>query len=259
MPALVSHPSIALAACPRLGAAARPAVRKAAPRSTRTASGHVARRPLARLPPPAAAADGVDGEMLTPSLSNNPVVRAAAVLAGAAVAAGGVSALAAQSAPAVHLLAWGFQWGMQAYVTFFAGIVMFKNMPRQAFGRVQAKLFPVYFAATAACLVLQAGVLAATVGLAKQQAVTLGVGLAATLANLLIAEPAATKCMFERYALENEAARDEARVTALKKQFGKLHGVSSLFNLVALVACVAHGQWLAGTMALPAGVALLLR
>jgi hypothetical protein len=138
---------------------------------------------------------------------------------------------------------------------------MFKNLPRQTFGRLQAHLFPAYFSILAACLAVQALTLWLTpgVGLAQKQAVTLGVGLAATLGNLLVAEPAATASMFKRYALENAgaAARDEGAIAALKKEFGKLHGISSLLNLIALVACVAHGAWLAGLVSLPAGGAVL--
>ena len=41
-----------------------------------------------------------------------------------------------------HLLAWGLWMGSNIWTTFAVGITMFKNMPRQMFGRVQAKLFP---------------------------------------------------------------------------------------------------------------------
>ena len=87
---------------------------------------------------------------------------------------------------------------------FFAGLTMFKNLPRQAslhaphalinlikcrcqsadaavnaqvFGRLQSKLFPLYFMLSIACLVLQLGTLAfgPGSGLAQQQLVTLGV------------------------------------------------------------------------------------
>ena len=57
-----------------------------------------------------------------------------------------------------------------------AGITMFKNMPRQMFGRVQAKLFPQYFATATAAVVLQMGTLAfgSSVGLPRPQLITLG-------------------------------------------------------------------------------------
>jgi len=211
---------------------------------------------------PAAAGSSVQGDMLTPSVFNKPTVRlgalAAAVLLSAGSSLGGGSA----GAVAAHALAWGTQLGTMVYTTFFAGLLMFKNLPRQTFGKLQSHLFPAYFSLTAAALVVQAATLALSpAGLAQPQAVSLGVGLAATLANLLWAEPAATASMFKRYALEAApaAGRDEGAISALKKEFGKLHGLSSLFNLAALVACVSHGVWLAGLVSLPAGGAALLK
>ena len=41
-----------------------------------------------------------------------------------------------------------------------------------------------------------------------------------------------------------------AAIKALYKQFGKWHGISSLFNLAVLVAAFAHGWWLAGSLVL---------
>ncbi len=56
---------------------------------------------------------------------------------------------------------------------------MFKNMPRQMFGRVQAKLFPQYFATATAAVVLQLGTLAfgTSMGLPRPQLITLGEAL----------------------------------------------------------------------------------
>ena len=42
----------------------------------------------------------------------------------------------------VHLLAYSVWLGSIFWTTFVAGIVMFKNLPRQQFGKVQSKLFP---------------------------------------------------------------------------------------------------------------------
>jgi hypothetical protein len=195
-----------------------------------------------------------------PSVFNRPEVRAAALAVAAALSAGSSLAGGPGAATAVHVLAWAAQFGTAVYTTFFAGILMFKNLPRQVFGRLQSHLFPAYFSILAASIVVQAATLwlSPGIGLARPQAITLGVGLAATLANLLAAEPAATASMFKRYALENAAgARDEAQISLLKKEFGKLHGLSSLFNLIALIACVSHGIWLAGLVSLPAGGAVL--
>ena len=79
----------------------------------------------------------------------------------------------------------------------------------------------------------------------------LAIAAGTALANIAVAEPRATEVMFERYALENVAGseRDEARIRALKKTFGKWHGISSLLNLVNLVCAVGHAFFLAGGLA----------
>jgi hypothetical protein len=55
-------------------------------------------------------------------------------------------------------------------------VVMFKNMTRQAFGKVQAKLFPKYFLMSVLTLALQIGTLkfAMPVGLQREQLTSLG-------------------------------------------------------------------------------------
>lgn len=133
----------------------------------------------------------------------------------------------------------------------------FKNMPRQMFGKVQSKLFPMYFALHAGSIVVCAGCLAFGAGaaggmatIAKTAAVSLGTALGASLLNLLILEPKATTVMFERYALENAPSRDEAKIKQLMKEFGKFHGISSLVNLVSMVAGASYTWWLASALLL---------
>ena len=46
-----------------------------------------------------------------------------------------------------------------AYTTFVLGITMFKNLPRQTFGKLQAKLFPKYFLLSTITIMLQVSVL----------------------------------------------------------------------------------------------------
>ena len=67
--------------------------------------------------------------------------------------------------------------------------------------------------------------------------------------NGLSIEPAATSVMLERYGLENAPNRDAAQIKKLYKQFSKLHGTSSMLNLLCLVAACVHGWWLASKLA----------
>ncbi|KAL4427167.1 hypothetical protein ABPG77_001171 [Micractinium sp. CCAP 211/92] len=199
----------------------------------------------------AAANEDVQGEMLdAPSAANKNIVRLLAATAVVAAAARGTAYLPATGVAFVHLLAYGTWLGTIVWTTFVAGFTMFKNLPRQTFGRLQSKLFPLYFGLSAACCAIQLGVLGFTAPAAPQkELLLLGIGLGSSLLNLLYVEPCATKVMFQRYALESaEGARDEGAIKAMAKQFGKWHGLSSLLNLAVLVVAVGHGWWLASSL-----------
>lgn len=45
--------------------------------------------------------------------------------------------LPAQIAVFLHVVFWGLLLGANVWTTFIAGITMFKNLPRQTFGRLQ--------------------------------------------------------------------------------------------------------------------------
>lgn len=67
------------------------------------------------------------------------------VLAAVAVAVKSTSsALSPRLALFGHLLSFSTWLGSVLYTTFVLGIVAFKNLPRQTFGRLQSKLFPMY-------------------------------------------------------------------------------------------------------------------
>jgi hypothetical protein len=138
------------------------------------------------------------------------------------------------------------------YTTFVVGIVMFKSLPRQTFRDVQEVLFPAFFALGTVAISLQMVLIPS---LPPAAAVTpkltlLGVALVATLANLLHLEPRTTAVMKERAALEKMShpiasalypGGKDAAMKALSASFGKLHGASSVANLVALVCAIAFG------------------
>eukprot|EP00882_Tetradesmus_deserticola_P002414 GHRQ01002573.1.p1 GENE.GHRQ01002573.1~~GHRQ01002573.1.p1 ORF type:complete len:252 (+),score=85.74 GHRQ01002573.1:140-895(+) len=201
--------------------------------------------------------DDVQGAMLEPSVVNTPWGRALGVTAAVAATAYSTTVMPSQAANFVHLLAFGIFLGTNVWNTFFVGLTMFKNMPRQMFGRVQSKLFPMFFAlTTGANLVLLGSLQLSPAGLAgaPQNAVAaLGVSAVSSLANWLFIEPKTTGLMFERYAIENKpskSADDEADIKRLYKKFGMWHGISSLNNLVVLAATVAYGWILAGRLSL---------
>jgi hypothetical protein len=78
----------------------------------------------------------------------------------------------------------------------------------------------------------------------------LAAALACNLANLFVVEPCSTAVMLQRYELENRGEAKGAHYEALAARFGKLHGVSSLLNLGALVAVFAYAWRLARSITL---------
>lgn len=96
-------------------------------------------------------------EWTKPRLHNNPMIRSGVILA--ALAATGLSApfgkLPSVALASIHLLSFGVWSGTVFYTTFIAGLTMFKNLPRQTFGKLQSKLFPKYFALCSLTIVLQ--------------------------------------------------------------------------------------------------------
>lgn len=184
---------------------------------------------------------------------NNMALRAGAVAATLALASQGKAlGLSVQALTFLHTLVYGTWWGSMFYTTFVAGIVMFKSLPRQTFRDVQEVLFPAYFQLHTLAIALL-GVLAplAFSAVTRQQWVLLGVSFVATLANLLWLEPATTAVMKKRASLEKTTAAvagafypegKDAAMKKLGKEFGKLHGLSSMANLVAMCTCIAYGH-----------------
>ncbi|GFR45705.1 hypothetical protein Agub_g7015 [Astrephomene gubernaculifera] len=211
--------------------------------------------PTATATAAAALNENFTGDMLQPSVINSPYVRAASVVAAVAAVAGSTMLLPNAVGAFLHVSAYAILLGTQLWNTFFVGITMFKNLPRQTFGRVQAKLFPQYFALTTGANLMALATLflagAASTAPGLRALVALGVALAGTLVNWLYIEPICTGLMFQRYDIENQAEKTDAdkdRIAALYKQFGKWHGISSLINLVAFCVAVSHGWFLASLL-----------
>lgn len=84
--------------------------------------------------------------------------------------------------------------------------------------------------------------------LSKTSELSLGIAFFGTLLNLLYLEPASSCNMFGRYKLEDEGKTDSDEYKKLKASFGKFHGMSSLFNLIALIGGIVHGSRLASSL-----------
>lgn len=127
---------------------------------------------------------------------------------------------------------------------------MFKNLPRRVFGKLQSKLFPLYFQLCSVMIGLQLLTLTAMPDiLSKTSEVSLAIAFFTTLLNLLYLEPKSTRVMFDRYTLEDDGKRESEEYSQKARAFGKLHGISSLANLVALCGGIVHGVRLASSLA----------
>lgn len=171
----------------------------------------------------------------------------------------------------VHLFLFACFYGCTVWVTFVAGIVMFKNLPRHTFGNLQSKLFPRYFqfcgAAVGSCLLLEVARRTndddASASMPIAQTRCLSAVLATIAANHFVLEPKTTSLMFRRHAVERRIGtgkevgvlrpdpsllvgkeEDAKLLETLSKQFGKLHGMSASLNLVALCLATWHLVWL---------------
>ena len=64
----------------------------------------------------------------------------------------------------------------------------------------------------------------------------LAAGFISNVLNLLAIEPKSTSIMFSRYKLEKQGKTDTDQYKSLARSFGKMHGISSLTNLVSLIS-----------------------
>mmetsp|Transcript_12029 Transcript_12029/g.15028 ORF Transcript_12029/g.15028 Transcript_12029/m.15028 type:complete len:271 (-) Transcript_12029:94-906(-) len=170
----------------------------------------------------------------------------------ASMGASPMTMVTAKTAATVHLLSFSTWFGTVVYTTFIAGITMFKSLPRRVFGTLQSKLFPKYFSLCSVAIGIQLVTLQKIPSLASQKIpfVALTTSFMMTLINQFYLEPKSTEVMFERYKIEEESpdGKNSPEYKKLAATFGKMHGMSSLSNLVALCGAVVHGFFLAGAV-----------
>ncbi|KAI5859391.1 hypothetical protein GGS23DRAFT_325305 [Durotheca rogersii] len=155
-----------------------------------------------------------------------------------------------------HILSYGTLLGTQVFHTFFNSIAAFRVLERPQFAVLQRAVFPSYFGIQAAVPVVLAltypsnrsagtawgfgGVFHAS----NRWGVLLPLGLMTLtgVVNLIYFLPETNKITALRRAQEKkDGGQNSKEMAALNKQFGKLHGISSLFNLITLIATVLYG------------------
>lgn len=118
-------------------------------------------------------------------------------------------------AAVVHLLGFSTAYGICLWVTFVSGYVLAGTLPRQQFGMVQSRIYPVYFRVTAFSVgVALVGHLLGRRGklFTSKSEMLQGFHLLGSLLMILInsfyLEPRATKVMFEKMKSEKEEGRE---------------------------------------------------
>ncbi|XP_007526029.2 transmembrane protein 205 [Erinaceus europaeus] len=168
----------------------------------------------------------------------------------------------------VHLLVLSGAWGMQVWMTFASGFLLFRNLPRHTFGLVQSKLFPFYFHTSLACALINLFIWLSQKKWAQFTWWDVGQLLLLAASTILAAlnarwlGPRTTAAMWALQAAEKERglgrevpgsqggpdpylqlrARDP-EYAARRQAFVRAHGLSSLCNLGCLLA---SGLGLAG-------------
>ncbi|KAI3336692.1 hypothetical protein HD806DRAFT_14800 [Xylariaceae sp. AK1471] len=169
------------------------------------------------------------------------------------------------SSPApYHVLSYGALLGSQFFHTFINSITSFKVLERSQFAILQRAVFPAYFGIqTAAPVVLAltypggggrlAGLPQGLAGVLHPAnrwgvLVPLTAAFATGLINLVYFLPETNKVTAKRKQQEVKDGKrnwdktpQSKEMKALNKKFGKLHGYSSLFNLVTFIATVVYG------------------
>ncbi|KAL0576574.1 hypothetical protein V5O48_005406 [Marasmius crinis-equi] len=161
----------------------------------------------------------------------------------------------------LYLVGYGWAFGTAVWVTFFGGVIAYKALPRQQFGALQHKTFPIYFMQSIVLSSLLLGIwvfshpdvvthIANPFIADVAQVYTLGSVIFAQGTNYFVIGPLTSKTMFQRHKLEKEEGKSynepgvSQEMKALNRRFGSLHGISSLANLWAVIALGFHGLWI---------------
>ena len=185
-----------------------------------------------------------------------------------------------------HLFSFASWFGCSMWISFVGGLVMFNNLPRHVFGRLQSKLFPRYFQFSLIMMIwsfsswlfwfhtkaMQNGKtkdflkMMTDIVQEQQTPAILHLSILGSICfNLFYFEPNTTATMFKRHLIEKkigtgheigairptdpkiiEEYNKNEELKQINRKFGMLHGLSTTMNLIALCLGVAHIWWLAG-------------
>ncbi|CUM68415.1 uncharacterized protein PRCAT00006138001 [Priceomyces carsonii] len=152
------------------------------------------------------------------------------------------------SAP-YHLLFYSLVFGGTVSHSFILSPIAFKNLPRAEFGKLQNKVFPLYFIGQALSPLILG--LSTPLKLCPFTIGLLSLSALGGVLNYFVLLPVCRNIKAETDKLleDNKAFDSEGKPTetydAVNKKFGKFHGFSMLFNLLSILSLGGYGVVLA--------------
>ncbi|VAX23058.1 hypothetical protein MNBD_NITROSPINAE04-787 [hydrothermal vent metagenome] len=136
----------------------------------------------------------------------------------------------------IHLLTLVIWVGSIVFFSFIGAPAIFKNFDKKTAGDIVGVIFPKYFMLGQVCSVL-ALITLVVIGMKTgfQSSVKVGLALLLIMAGVVAYSSMvnAPKAHEVKYQIRSE--QDETKKAELRKQFGKLHGVSMILNLTTLI------------------------
>ncbi|KAK0066390.1 transmembrane protein 205 [Biomphalaria pfeifferi] len=155
----------------------------------------------------------------------------------------------------LHLGSFGANFGAQLWVTLVAGLTMFYSLPRHMFGKVQSRLFPMFFLWSLVCSAITLSTFLVqhpweTLETAQLvQVASLSICFVTAALNSLVVSPLIVSAMLKTFKMEVDAGVGDvvgyADMKELKKNpqyfesyrmFRRCHGVSAMLVVTSLIA-----------------------
>jgi hypothetical protein len=144
-----------------------------------------------------------------------------------------------------HFLFYSVVFGGSTFYSFIVSPIVFKKLPREEFSNLQSQVFPTYFIGqTVSPLILA---LTTPLRGCPVTATLLALSSISGALNYFWLLPACKTIKEERMKLvadkldKDESGEFTEEYKKVSKQFGKYHGISSLFNLVSVVTLGVYG------------------
>lgn len=139
-----------------------------------------------------------------------------------------------------------YSFGGTTFYSYVASPIAFKVLEKEQFSKLQNRVFPYFFQLQSFSPVILA--LSSPVTLTTGSLIALTSASVAGLTNLCILLPWTRKVKEERKDVARKYKDDKEKIeemdAPLRKEFGKSHGLSLLFNLANALSILTYGVYL---------------